>query len=813
MILSAEQAYSILGILGNAILSKSGSVSMGFRLDCPECYSLDIEGIEKRHNGFFRALKYMNNEDTIIHKMDVFLRKKYDAYTDIKGNSFIQEAEKKHFHDRVYCEHTCYLFFSINNLLSLESAYVKSPLSYKDSLTKSDLEKLTGFLEAVENAVTILKNMPSSKVYPMDEMEVKRCVFQYVNGFCNDNGLRDIRIENTIEIGEKKGRFFIVCDENYLPDEMPLYVPDDTLPSVNVNLNMACFEPLGVHLPCDHIINQVWKFEGSKLKEDLSTRVMVYAKHQKFDENIEADYNTLKTFQKEIHDEKNILVRSHFNVFLIDSDSETVEKASDRVKEIFRLNDFSFYVPSYEGLYEVFCCNVPGRENKLPKAYFFLTDLHVSLCMNVNYSTFGSDDEGVLFCDRIYQTPIRKDIWDRNKKRMPARNSIFVAGTGGGKSVSCMNVLQQLIEDGYKIIVVEFGKSFYQLAQLYEDISLHIDYNGIDPLGINPFYVGEEKPTKEKIRTLVQLIFKFWRVREITEDKQQEVSLMKILEDYYEHVPTGHSFPNFYFYVQEEADNILERLNLDGQYFDAKGFLHVCSQFIEGGFYENVCKPSPLESEMMKKNFIVFELTKIKKDPFLVSVIMTILFDTIENKILSDRSTRGMLVFDEYAETLSIRDKSNHEEVHPTVAFCYQKLRKENGAISTIVQSLAQLPDDEYTKGILANTQLLYVLPTTEVVYEEIIRSFKIGKQSHISLMKSISNDFAGKRPYSEIFMRFLENYATVVRLELSPEKLLAFQTDGELWQKIQESYKENHSIEHSITGYLNQKHEKEVVF
>ncbi|MDR2909977.1 MAG: conjugal transfer protein TraG [Bacteroidales bacterium] len=806
MILSGEQAYSILDVIDNAILSKSGSVTLGFRLDCPECYSLDVEGIEKRHHGFFRALKYLNNEDTIVHKMDAFLRKKFDAYKTLKGDSFIQQSEKRHFNDRIYCEHTCYVFFSVYSLLSLESSYIKNPLSYKDSLTKADKAKLTGFFESVENAVTILKNLQSSKIVPMEESEVKQCVFQYVNGFCDDNGLRDIHIDSEIEIGEKKGRFFVVCDENYLPDEVPLYVPDDTLPSSNVNLNMACFEPLGVHLQCDHIINQVWKFEGSKIRDDLATRVMVYAKHQKFDDNIEVDYNNLKNFQREINEEKNVLVRSHFNVFLIDSDSQTLEKATERVKEVFRLNEFSFYVPSFEGLYEVFCCNVPGRENKLPKPYLFLTDLHVSLCMNINYSTFKSDDEGVFFSDRIYQIPFRRDIWDRHKRRIPARNSIIVSGTGGGKSVGGLNIIQQLIEDNQKVIVVEFGQSFLQLTQLYEDISLHVDYNGVDPLGINPFFVGDEKPSKEKIKTLEQLVFKFWRVKEVTEDTQQGVSLTKILEDYYEHVHTGHSFPNFYYYIQEEAHNILNRLNLDEQYFDVKGFLHVCSQFLPGGFYENVCKPSPLESEMMKKNLIVFELTKIKKDPFLVSIIFTILFDTVENKILSDRSTRGTMIFDEYAEALSIKDDANNEEVHPSVAFCYQKLRKENGAITTILQSLAQLPDDRYTKGILANTQLLYVLPTTEVVYDEVIKNFKITNESHIALMKSISNDFTGKRPYSEIFMRFQEKYATVARLELSPEKLLAFQTDGELWQKIQERYKENHSVERSIIEYLNQK-------
>lgn len=68
--------------------------------------------------------------------------------------------------------------------------------------------------------------------------------------------------------------------------------------------------------------------------------------------------------------------------------------------------------------------------------------------------------------------------------------------------------------------------------------------------------------------------------------------------------------------------------------------------------------------------------------------------------------------------------------------------------------------------------------------------------------MKSIRNDFSGVRPYSEIFIRFMDSYATVVRLELSPEKLLAFQTDGEKWNKLQEIYKEAGSMETAIEKY-----------
>jgi type IV secretory pathway VirB4 component len=233
----------------------------------------------------------------------------------------------------------------------------------------------------------------------------------------------------------------------------------------------------------------------------------------------------------------------------------------------------------------------------------------------------------------------------------------------------------------------------------------------------------------------------------------------------------------------------------------------VGSEFMEGGFYENVCKASSLEKDMQHKNFIVFELTQIKKDPFLVSVVMSILFDTIESKILSDRSTRGMLIFDEYAETQSMVDTFSGDDIHSTVAFCYQKLRKENGAVMTIIQSPAQLPDNNYTKGMIGNTQVLYVLPTTETVYDQIIEAFHIKNNSHINLMKSIKNDFNGKNPHSELFIRFQDLYATAVRLELSPEKYYAFQTEGEEWTAIQQMYAQTGSLEKSIDAYIKKIH------
>ena len=111
-------------------------------------------------------------------------------------------------------------------------------------------------------------------------------------------------------------------------------------------------------------------------------------------------------------------------------------------------------------------------------------------------------------------------------------------------------------------------------------------------------------------------------------------------------------------------------------------------------------------------------------------------------------------------------------------------------AIMTIIQSPAQLPDNEYTKGIISNTQILYVLPTTNVVYSDVEEMFRFDSKAKKNLMRVSKTTFASKRKYSEVFISFGDKDFKVLRLELSPEKFLAFQTDGSIWQELQDRAK-----------------------
>ncbi|RAI97018.1 hypothetical protein LX64_05163 [Chitinophaga skermanii] len=805
MIKSAEIYSFHASLSGGMFITKGGAITQCFKMENPPPYLLDENRLILRQCEIERALRFMP-ENSYYHKQDVYLKRYYKPGQHFKGETFLERAEMEHLNNRLYLEHTCFICFTLNGLESLTAAYEKNPLSYSNSLVGRDKNRLAEFLDAVEGVVTVLRNLYSTSIIELTEEEVKKHITDYVNGFPGDNGLYDVYCGEHLSIGEARGAFFALCDEYSLPNSIPSIVEDNSLPQANASLHIAPFEVFGLNLRANHVFNQIIYFSGhQKMKDSLQNSIDEHKRNRYWAKEIEFKAKQLEELQQEIIFSDAFLCKAHFSLQVWDKELEVLEKAKDRIRELFKLQSISYYQPSYEGLENIFIGSVIGRENKLAASYFFPIELGTAVCLGVNNSTYKDDEDGLLFNDRLFQIPIRVDLWDEKKVRIPARNSLKIASTGAGKSVGGLSDVAQELQQGYRNVVVEFGRVFYILTKLYPEKTLHIDYDGNSPLGINPFLL-KEGLTPDKISMLTAFVLKLWRSKEIIEDTKQYISVTKIIQDYYESSPQAPSFPDFYSYVKDNYREIITRREIedDPDYFNLKSFIHICSVYMPGGIYENVCKVNSNEDLVTGKDLIVFELTKIKKDPFLVTILLTIIYDVVENKILSDRSIRGKLYLDEYAETATIKDNFSGEDVHSTVAFFYQKLRKENGAICAIIQSPAQLPAGHFTDGIIANTQLLMVHPTTETVYNDIVTKFQITNKAHIELMKSIRNDFSCEKPYSEMFIRFQDHYAVVVRLELSKPRFLAFQSDGKIWKYLTD-YQDvtGYTMERAIEDYL----------
>lgn len=802
--MKTDEAYSILDIINEdygVILTKGGNVCMSFLMEEPECYSLSREDIDARDKMFKEAFRFLP-EGCYIHKQDIYLKRTYSPSPSRR--SFLDMADARHFEGRPYIHHTCVLNFVLCGLKSLEPAYQISPLAYKENLHKEDNEKLSDFLEAVDNCTGILKNLRDTRLTPMNGTDMRNLISGYSNLFADTGSVTDIHIDNELHAGKMNARYYCVCDETMFPENsISSYVRDGSLPMSNSDLYHPLLEGLGMYLPYNHIINQVIYFEGNdKLRAKIARNIDIYGSNSSMSKSIKVQFDKLDKLQEEILEENETLVRTFFSICIFDESQAVLEKVEKSVKETLNINQFRYYIPGYENLGRIHFSCVPGQISCMPGQYLILTTLPIAICLFLQCSGYRNDDEGIYVHDRMYQIPLRKDIWDAGKKRVNARNGMIIAGTGGGKSAFTLNFTQQLIEQDYTCIVVEFGKSFSQLCRLYPDVSLHVDYDGKTPLGINPFDLQGKELDNNDLEMLSGIIQRYWKHMFTKDESEKEVALTRFIQDYYEHVPKGHSFEDFYHYVDGNYKTILERKNVAGKYFDLESFKLNCGEFLPGQRYENVCKDTKID--FSGKKFIVFELTQIKQDRFLSNFVMSMIFTIIQKKLLSDRSKRGVLIFDEYAETAQMVDTATGTGVHSSVAFCYQKIRKENGAVYTIVQTPEQLPDDENTKNIISNTDMLFVLPTKEVIYQSIIDRFKLTRDYQIALMKSMRNNFSGPRPYSECFMRMGENYATVTRLEFSREKYLAFQTEGEIWSELEDKARRM-SMQDAIMEYINE--------
>lgn len=168
----------------------------------------------------------------------------------------------------------------------------------------------------------------------------------------------------------------------------------------------------------------------------------------------------------------------------------------------------------------------------------------------------------------------------------------------------------------------------------------------------------------------------------------------------------------------------------------------------------------------------------------------------IQRTIWRNRSERGIILFDEFAKQLKF------ENVLESVEFYYQAIRKQNGAIGVILQSINQLPENSTSASILENTQVIYSL-NNEKGYEDLKRRLNLSAHD-LNQLNSIRNHLQGERKYTEMFIK-VGKQSNIYRLEVPPEVYAAYLTDGKESEEIMQLYEEYGTMEKAINKFLKQ--------
>lgn len=781
---------------GNRIYSWRGETVLGFRITYPEKYSQSRDDFERIHGDWNRALG-MLPAGSVAVKSDWYERENLHIPTP-EPSSYLERATAAYFEGREHTRHTGYLFLVLSAKVDFWRK-ARNPFNIPSirSMQRQD-SQVREFLEAVGQMREMLARNGFIFLEEMDERELYAYQRIWFSAFNREFTINIDFEGDFVDACERKVGVISLGSETDFPQSVDTERVDAAFSSAadNFVFHQGMMDDLGLTLGFSHVYNQIVFIDEHKVHvRDLEDRRLALYGARRFSSQNRYGADQMQGYLDELaQDQGARLVRGHSNVIYWGDTAQEFEDAGRIIQARLRALDFVPHRAKGRELQNLYVNSFPLNVTYLGAGQLYLVDLAVATALFVNNTNYRNADTGVLLSERLFNTPVRFDFWDADKKLITSRNFAMVAPTGKGKSFTANHIFRQLIEQGITVVIIDLGDSYLKLSKLLPSHeTMLFRYKCGQPLGLNPFALEGEKPDSIKIEELCEFVWTLVKRGEEPSDAER-TSLRKIVAHYYSSVDENHSWPSFYDFVDLNGEMLYSQLFIeDRSYFDLKEFLHVGSDFIGEGLYANLFRDAADQSASFKdKKLIVFELDEIKENRLLLSIMLQVISEAIQKTVWADRKNRGIVFFDEFAKQLEF------PEVTRRVKYYSQAIRKQNGGVGIVLQTLNQLPDTPEGRSILDNTETFIFLESNN--HADSIERLKLSEHDR-SQLYSLRRKFEGERRYSEVYVK-RGSYGNVFRIEVAPEVFLAYQTEGEVHTRIMELYEEKGSMEQAIEAY-----------
>ncbi|TXN37706.1 TraG family conjugative transposon ATPase [Flagellimonas hymeniacidonis] len=804
--INLSEHYPILSIKDNIVLSNNGDIIMCYALELPEIFTLSKEDYQNLQDFWYRTIKYLPAK-SFVHKQDIFISQNYSG-DELPDSTFLQRATKAHFKERPYSSHLSLLFIGFGKKNSLNASGIQNPFKTIPGSKKLLEEFQDGnvFVSEVSKTIEFLNSSKYIKAHPIYEDEIDSLIQNYYNGFDSEkyvdtDMITKVRTKgqsyNAIGVGDKRVGVFAINDIKQFPDYVDTYKLDNDYSSKKFKIYKGASDDFGFKMSFDHIYNQVIYIDDhSEHKKNLENRKehLVGAKGFGTDNKMAAEDLTEYLEQLSRDDSKKI-VRGHSNIIYYAKSDAEFDEYTNIISTVYRTLDYKPHYPNKNSVQEIYLKSLFPYVSTLSNQNLFRTELEVALTLFLNITSYKSDDEGIVFSDRIFNIPIKRDVRDESKKRIKAWNFFIFAPTGEGKSVLANHIFRQLNEQGKKLVIFDIGGSFKKLSYLIpKEKSIFFSYEHGKPLGLNPFYLNDVSDLDiDKKNSLAEFIYSLWFPDKDIDNGDRTI-LIKLLDAYYLNVVRGFSFPNFYNFIKINSKSLLQQLGINDRFFDLESFLLMTETYVTGEYSFLFGETEDFSHRMEDKDIVIFEFEKANDNVILLSLLLQLGNEAVNKIILEDRSIDGVVFYDELAKF--IKEKS----IRNRVTHYYQTNRKHSASVGTALQTPDQLPEGPDTNAMIENSQVVYILHN-EKGYEPIVKRFNLSEHQH-NILKSITPNLKAKNPYTE-FALIIGKFIWVMRLELSRESFYAYQTDGKEYNAIMKLFEEKKDMELAIKTFM----------
>ncbi len=822
-----ESKFPLLAVEHDCIISKDADITVAYRVELPELFTVTNTEYEAIHSSWAKAVKVLP-EYCVVHKQDWFVRETYKPATDKDDMSFLSRNFEKHFNERPFLNHSCFLFLTKTTKERMRMQSNFSSLC-RGNIIPKEVNKDTSvkFLEAVGQFERIMNDSGFIRLTRISSDEITGTdtsaglIEKYFALSLDDTTcLEDLELgADGLRVGSKHVCLHTLSDAEDLPGRIGTDMRYEKLSTDRSDCRLSFASPVGLLLSCDHIYNQYLFIEDSAenlRKFEKSARNMQSLSRYSRGNQINKEW--IDQYLNEAHLFGLTSIRAHFNVLAWSDDVEELKHIRNDVGSQLALMECKPRHNTVDAA-TLYWAGMPGNSGDFPAEESFYTFIEPALCFFTEETNYRSSPSpfGIKMADRVSGKPLHVDISDLPMKKgiITNRNKFILGPSGSGKSFFTNHMCRQYYEQGTHIVLVDTGNSYQGLCNLINrktngQDGVYFTYTEENPISFNPFFTDDNVFDIEKRESIKTLILTLWKRDNEPPSRAEEVALSNAVSQYIEKLKTNKklepSFNTFYEFVRDDYKKVLEEKKVREKDFDIANFLNVLEPYYRGGEYDFLLN-SDKQLDLLSKRFIVFEIDAIKDHKILFPVVTIIIMEVFIHKMRRLQGIRKMILIEEAWKAIAKEGMAEY------IKYLFKTVRKFFGEAIVVTQEVDDIIASPIVKeSIINNSDCKILLDQRKYMNKfDSIQALLGLTEKEKSQVLSINMSNAPSRKYKEVWFGLGGVQSVVYATEVSLEEYYTYTTEeSEKLELLQLTEKLDGNIELAIKQLAESKRQEQ---
>ena len=822
-----ESKLPLLAVEHGCIISKDADITVCYEVTLPELFTVTSAEYEAMHAAWCKAIKVLPRF-TVAHKQDWFVSENYKPELQKDDLSFLDRSFERHFNERPYLAHKCYLYLTKTTKERMRQQSNFSTLC-RGRITPKELnhEMIVGFMEAVDQFERIINDTGYISLRRMGDDEIvgtdstSGIIERYLSLSTGDvTCLEDIDLSpKEMRVGDKMLCLHTLSDTDDLPGKVSTDNRYERLSTDRSDCRLSFASPVGLLLPCNHIYNQyvfIDDHDENLAKFEKTARNMNSLSRYSRSNAINKEW--IDRYLNEAHSYGLTSVRCHCNIVAWSDDAEELRRIKNDVGGQLATMGC---MPRHNTIDcpTLFWAAMPGNEADFPAEESFYTFIEPAVCFFTSETNYRSSLSpfGIKMVDRLTGKPVHLDISDEPMKRgiTTNRNKFILGPSGSGKSFFTNHLVRQYYEQGAHILLIDTGNSYEGLCNLihnrtHGEDGVYYTYTEEKPISFNPFFTDDGVFDVEKKDSIKTLLLTLWKTEDDRVTKTESGELGSALSMFLEKMKKDRDivpcFNSFYEFMRDDyrAEMAQRPIPIYKQDFDIDNFLTTLRQYYHGGRFDFLLN-SRENIDLLNKRFVVFEIDAIRDNKDLFPVVTIIIMEAFINKMRRLKGVRKVLICEEAWKALSTANMAEY------MRYMFKTVRKYFGEAVVVTQEVDDIISSPIVKEtIINNSDCKILLDQRKYMnrFDQIQELLGLTDKEKAQIL-SINMANNPSRNYKEVWIGLGGTQSAVYATEVSPEEYLAYTTEEtEKMQVLARARQLGGDIEAAIKQLANERRE-----